>query len=87
MQRLALAECEEIQAGADEYADRVLKEMELQLAEMLRVIRNGRQQLQPPQTEAPSLVHENQVLPIIFLPVCPLPKGSGLRIEVVGDRE
>jgi cell division septum initiation protein DivIVA len=40
MQRLALEECEEIQAGADEYADRVL-----------RVIRNGRQQLQPSPLE------------------------------------
>jgi cell division septum initiation protein DivIVA len=49
MQRMAITECEEIQAGADEYADRVLKEMEHQLAEMLRVIRNGRQQLQPTQ--------------------------------------
>jgi F0F1-type ATP synthase membrane subunit b/b' len=47
MHRLAMEECEEIQAGADEYADRVLKEMELQLGEMLRVVRNGRQQLQP----------------------------------------
>jgi len=47
LQRQAIAECEEIQAGADEYADHVLKEMEQQLSEMLRVIRNGRQQLQP----------------------------------------
>lgn len=47
MQRMAIAECEEIQAGADEYADRVLKEMEFQLNEMLRVVRNGRHQLQP----------------------------------------
>lgn len=46
MQRLAIAECEEIQAGADDYADRVLRDMEAQLAEMLRVIRNGRQQLE-----------------------------------------
>jgi cell division septum initiation protein DivIVA len=46
LQRLAIRECEEIQAGADEYADAVLTEMEAQLAEMLRVIRNGRQQLQ-----------------------------------------
>jgi hypothetical protein len=53
MQRMAIAECEEIQAGADEYADRVLQEMELQLAEMLRVIRNGRQQLQPESSPAP----------------------------------
>jgi len=46
LRQMAIAECEEIQAGADEYADRVLREMELQLAEMMRVVRNGRQQLQ-----------------------------------------
>ena len=54
MQRLAMVECEEIQAGADEYADRVLREMEMQLTEMMRVIRNGRQQLQPMQPEISS---------------------------------
>lgn len=46
MQRLTLAECEEIQRGADEYADGVLLDMEQQLAEMMRIVRNGRQQLQ-----------------------------------------
>ncbi|MDX2232515.1 MAG: hypothetical protein NW220_22985 [Leptolyngbyaceae cyanobacterium bins.349] len=46
MQRMALVECEQIQAGADDYADRTLQEMEMQLAEMLRIIRNGRQQIQ-----------------------------------------
>lgn len=55
MQRLAIAECAEIQAGADEYADRVLQEMEQQLSEMMRVVRNGRQQLQP---ELPSRTRE-----------------------------
>ncbi len=50
MQRMAIAECEEIQAGADEYADRTLQDMELQLAEMLRIIRNGRQQIQADAT-------------------------------------
>lgn len=45
MQRRAMAECQDIQAGADHYADRVLSDMEMQLAEMLRVIRNGKQQL------------------------------------------
>ncbi len=54
LRRMALDECEEIQAGADEYADRVLKEMESQLTEMMRVIRNGRQQLQINQPETPS---------------------------------
>jgi cell division septum initiation protein DivIVA len=50
MQRRTLAECEEIQAGADDYADRVLRDMEQQLTEMMRVVRNGRQQLhsEPP---------------------------------------
>ncbi|MEL7036140.1 MAG: DivIVA domain-containing protein [Cyanobacteria bacterium J06592_8] len=41
-----LAECQDIQNGADEYADHVLGSIEQQLGEMLRVIRNGRQQLQ-----------------------------------------
>ena len=45
MQRHAIAECQDIQSGADHYADRVLSDMEMQLAEMLRVIRNGKQQL------------------------------------------
>lgn len=47
MRRMAIAECEEIQAGADNYADRVLRDMEQQLGEMMRIIRNGRQQLHP----------------------------------------
>jgi F0F1-type ATP synthase membrane subunit b/b' len=50
-----LDECDDIQAGADAYADRVLKDMEQQLGDMIRVIRNGRQQLQPeppPPTKA-----------------------------------
>lgn len=47
MRQMAIAECEDIQAGADAYADRVLKDMEQQLSDMIRVIRNGRQQLQP----------------------------------------
>ncbi|MBD3881341.1 hypothetical protein IFO70_06200 [Phormidium tenue FACHB-886] len=46
MQRSALAECEQIQRGADDYADRVLRDMEERLSEMMRIIRNGRQQVQ-----------------------------------------
>lgn len=42
----AIAESEEIQAGADEYADKVLRNIEQQLNDMLRIIHNGRQQLQ-----------------------------------------
>ncbi|OCR02775.1 hypothetical protein BCD67_18100 [Oscillatoriales cyanobacterium USR001] len=45
MRARAIAECEEIQNGADDYADRALDNIEQQLTEMLRVIRNGRQQL------------------------------------------
>jgi cell division septum initiation protein DivIVA len=41
----ALAECDEIQAGADQYADAVLTHLEDQLDDMLRVVRNGRDQI------------------------------------------
>ncbi len=53
MRRRAIAECEEIQNGADDYADRVLGDMEYQFSEMLRIVRNGRQQLgvEPPATQ------------------------------------
>lgn len=47
MRQLALVDCEDIQNGADDYADAVLTNIEQQLTDMLRVIRNGRQQLQP----------------------------------------
>jgi cell division septum initiation protein DivIVA len=46
MRARAIAEAEAIETGADEYADRVLRNIEQQFSEMLRVIRNGRQQLQ-----------------------------------------
>ncbi|MEQ9548626.1 MAG: ATP synthase F0 subunit B [Coleofasciculus sp. G3-WIS-01] len=45
LRQLALEECEDIQNGADDYADSVLNSIEQQLTDMLRVIRNGRQQL------------------------------------------
>lgn len=45
MRRKTILECEAIQKGADEYADGVLLDMEQRLNEMLRVVRNGRQQL------------------------------------------
>jgi cell division septum initiation protein DivIVA len=41
----ALADCDEIQAGADRYADAVLVHLEEQLDDMLRVVRNGREQI------------------------------------------
>ncbi len=45
LRRMTLDECEDIQQGADEYADAVLSNIEQQLGDMMRVIRNGRQQL------------------------------------------
>ena len=42
---LAKAECQEIQTGADRYADGVLSNLEQQFNEMLGVIKQGRQQL------------------------------------------
>lgn len=55
MRRSAIEECEDIQRGADHYADKVLRDMESQMAEMMRIIRNGRQQLQinQPETQIP----------------------------------
>lgn len=44
----AIAEAREIQQGADDYAGNVLGNLEGQLQAMLTVVRNGRQQLQPP---------------------------------------
>jgi len=42
----ALADARAIEAGADEYADRVLRTIEQQLGDMMRVVHNGRSQLQ-----------------------------------------
>lgn len=48
MRNKAILEAQEIQIGADTYADNALKDIEQQLHDMLRVIQNGRQHLQPP---------------------------------------
>ncbi|MEA5515873.1 DivIVA domain-containing protein [Nodularia sp. UHCC 0506] len=48
----AIAQAQTIETGADEYADSVLEGIEQDLKDMLRIITNGRQQLQhdvPPQ--------------------------------------
>ena len=47
IQRQAVAEAEAIEQGADDYADGVLENIEQNLQDMLRIIRNGRQQLLP----------------------------------------
>ncbi|MEO6860071.1 MAG: DivIVA domain-containing protein [Microcoleus sp.] len=52
----AMAECEEIQNGADDYADQVLDNIEHKLSDMLRVIRNGRDQL---DSVSASHIHRN----------------------------
>ncbi len=52
MRRMAIEESEEVQIGADEYADKVLRDMEAQMSEMLRIVRNGRNQLQINQPQA-----------------------------------
>ena len=45
MRHQTLTECEEVQNGADRYADAALERIEQQFSEMLKVIRNGRQQI------------------------------------------
>jgi len=51
MRQNAIAEAEEIQRGADDYADAVLNNLEYQLTEALRIIYNGRRQLQADETQ------------------------------------
>lgn len=68
MRRITIAECEDVQAGADAYADRVLRDMEQQLGEMIRVIRNGRSQL---QTDSPPAKP----------PIDPTSRGSSVRSD------
>ncbi len=45
VRRATLLDCEQLQSGADTYADRVLTEMEHQLSEVLQVIQNSRDHL------------------------------------------
>jgi biopolymer transport protein ExbB/TolQ len=47
MRQEALSEQAMIQEESDAYADRVLSQVEQQLSQMLRIIQNGRQHLQP----------------------------------------
>jgi cell division septum initiation protein DivIVA len=47
MRQRAVAEAQQIEQGADDYADSVLEHIEEDLNEMTRIIRNGRQQLNP----------------------------------------
>lgn len=47
----AIAECQSIQIDADNYADDVLGDIEQRLQQMLEIIQNGRQQLDPEQVD------------------------------------
>ena len=47
MRQNALREREQLQRESDQYADRVLTDLEKQLGDMMRVIKNGRMQLKP----------------------------------------
>lgn len=49
----AIAECQAIQEGADLYADNVLKDLEERFGEMLGIVQNGRQQLDPSTADEP----------------------------------
>ncbi|MGV2827429.1 hypothetical protein [Myxosarcina sp. GI1(2024)] len=51
LRQMAISESEEIIAGADSYADRVLANIEQQLNDMLSVVKNGRQQLEGQKQE------------------------------------
>ena len=58
--RHAMVEAEEIQRGADEYADKVLRDMESNMGEMLRIVRNGRQQLKINQPDPNRIAATNR---------------------------
>jgi hypothetical protein len=57
MRQQVTIECQEIQSGADEYADQILHNMEYQLTDVLQAIQRGRKRL---NIESSSL-HELQV--------------------------
>lgn len=58
--RHSLEEAEAIQRGADEYADKVLQDMESNMGEMLRIVRNGRQQLKINQPDPNRIAATNR---------------------------
>lgn len=66
--RNALLEQSQIQGEADRYADGMLSDLEQRLSEMLRIVKNGRQQVTP--STPPSATGEVKEAP-------PKPKGKG----------
>jgi hypothetical protein len=49
MRQEILKDSQDIQTGADQYADQVLGKIETQLNDMLKIVQRGRQELHPPQ--------------------------------------
>jgi vacuolar-type H+-ATPase subunit H len=66
--RNALLEQSQIQEEADRYADGMLSDLEQRLSEMLRIVKNGRQQVSQPAS--PTLPETKEVTPT-------KPKGKG----------
>jgi cell division septum initiation protein DivIVA len=60
LRQKTFAECNEIQKGADDYAEAVLEHLDRQLGEMLQVIRNGRQQVRSKPTSPRNLPGERR---------------------------
>ena len=80
--RGAAEEAEDIQKGADEYADKVLRDMEANMGEMLRIVRNGRQQLrinQPENRNASARSATRQPTPTIAPPPADVKNGASPR--------
>ena len=57
MRQTAISQAEEIEDGADKYADNVLANIEQDIQEMLKIITNGRKQLHSGGVSNLSLIH------------------------------
>jgi cell division septum initiation protein DivIVA len=49
LQQRTISECENQRHGADQYAEQILSDLEARTLEIMRIVRNGRQQLQLPE--------------------------------------
>lgn len=56
MRQKAILESEDIQNEADDYADSTLSHLEKQLTEMLKIVQNGRKQINHNQSSSPNLM-------------------------------
>jgi cell division septum initiation protein DivIVA len=64
MRQKAMREAEDIQNEADDYADAVLSRLEKHLGDMLKIVHNGRQQLNPKPSSPPSMVNHREDSPV-----------------------